>query len=287
MDFLTKLDTFLNEDAEKDAIKKFIIQGGRPEEVQVYVEKFRANKNKAKGMEKDIAAWAKKPFADFKEFVEILAGAKTHREKQRDILPILKTNSIDIVMPKSLEASCSLGANTKWCTAGREKNTFIEYVYDKGYALYYIIVKGGLDESLMRNDKFVYKYHGGDPDDPKENVPTARFLRGEEDLGETQTKIRKMYMKVPKAEYNRFAILVRRMTDEEREEQERDLEIRRRETGNPNLKAARTTQPFDIFDNYMNQKWFDAFMQKYNIPDNVFSLRTKKTKEGKYELPDK
>jgi hypothetical protein len=258
----------------------FIKQGIPEKTIDEYFANFKAHKNKVNKKEEvgmnDIAYWMKKDFSLFKKFVELLGRRMTVREEDRfsksNVVEVFNKNGVKIIIPKSQGAACAYGKGTKWCTAGKIENHFNEYLHEKGHTLYYVIVDGGIDESLMRNDRFVMKYHGGD-------LMTGKFLRGEEDLEKGQKEIRKIYMDIDKPTYNRLAICVRNPATRSEEE------IAHAEKAKAEGKIpARQIQPFDILDNYMTETWFKRFMEMYNIPNNVFTLRTKKVSDTKWDL---
>ena len=80
----------------------------------------------------------KKPLLDFESLEDLLGTIEkaeelsktrqTEKGKTRDVDVIANTEEWLVVTPKSVEASCALGRNTKWCiSATRSKNSFQSY----------------------------------------------------------------------------------------------------------------------------------------------------------------
>lgn len=270
-----KIEEFILKENYEQAEKIFIRQGEDDKEVKTIIAKFKANKIKAQGSDKDIAKWMKGNFEDFKTFVDKLEQTKTNREKQRnektDVIEVFNKGNVRIIIPKTEGSSCEYGKGTKWCTAGKVDNHFKEYLHGKGHTLYYVIVTGGIDKSLTHNDKYVLKYHG----DGEKGIQHG--VHGVDALLPEQKQIRELYMNVEKPVYNRLAVLVRNETHTP--EAIADAKARGKV-------PASLTQPFDIFDNYMKRTWFQKFKELYGISDDVFSLRTKEV-DGKFQLKDK
>lgn len=76
---------------------------------------------------------------------------KKSNESQYDVL--YKSQSIVVFKPNTREASCKLGAGTKWCTAAKRGNAFDSYK-DSGDLFYFVINNGGGTEKYA---VFVYK----------------------------------------------------------------------------------------------------------------------------------
>lgn len=89
---------------------------------------------------------------DAKDFMS--RSAKRDEEEQRLIDSgqaeiLLDTDAVEIVVPKSKEASCHFGKNTKWCTAGTVYNQFDSY--NKRGELYVVLLKA-------KNKRFQFHY---------------------------------------------------------------------------------------------------------------------------------
>lgn len=276
MNILDRIDEyFLMESAFDDVEQILIKKKVAPEDVvKDVIEKYKKNRIKAKGNEKDIRYWEKQPFERFASFVETLSQAKTEREKIRgskgEAITVFDKNGVKVIIPETESASCEYGKGTKWCTAGKVDNHFKEYLHEKGHTLYYIIVNNGIDESLMYDDNFVTKYHG--------NGEQGRQHGGKYTIDQIlpeQKQIRELYLNVDPKTYNRLAVLVRNETITP----EMIADAKRR-----GKTVARLIQPFDIFDNYMKSSWFKKFLNRYGIPEDTFTLRTSKDDEDKYQL---
>lgn len=275
MNLLRKIDNYLLEDMIDDTERLLITRKVAPEnEIRDIISKFKVNRTKANGIQKDIAYWKKQPWDEFKSFVISLEKVKTKREEIRsdkgDVITAFSNNDVKVIIPKTESASCTYGSGTKWCTSGEIDNHFKEYLHKKGHTLYYIIVKNGIDKSLMYSDKFVTKYHG--------NGDKGRQHGGQytvDEILDEQKQIRDLYMKVPQKTYNRVAVLVR--NEKHTPEQIAAAKAKGRI-------PARLTQAFDVFDNFMKDRWLRNFMERYNIPEDTFILRTEKDKEGNWKL---
>ncbi len=89
---------------------------------------------------------------DAKDFMS--RSAKRDKEEQRlidngEVEILLDTEEVEIVIPKSKEASCHFGKNTKWCTAGSVYNMFDSY--NKRGHLYIILLKA-------KNKRYQFHY---------------------------------------------------------------------------------------------------------------------------------
>lgn len=64
------------------------------------------------------------------------------KQEQNDYEVVYKSNMVVVYIPRSVGASCKLGAGTKWCTAAtKSQNMFKNYTQDQGVTLYYIHTK--------------------------------------------------------------------------------------------------------------------------------------------------
>jgi carbonic anhydrase/acetyltransferase-like protein (isoleucine patch superfamily) len=138
---------FLIEDYKTTAVK-FVASGIDQAQVDDYILKFKelSNQQKLAGDEKNIDTWAKKPFSNFKEFVDAKETevADTANKKAEKIAQKMdykdKSNSIDITTPEqrsagwniliplNKEASCDLGT-PNWCIAQPKHDYFNQYFY--------------------------------------------------------------------------------------------------------------------------------------------------------------
>jgi len=147
----------------KEVETKFVKEA-EIEEVKEYLSKFRnaASKNKIKNPEeKNIDAWGKKPFKDFKKFVDNLEETKTSREvkklnKMEGAKLVASNDLYDVYNITSLEASRSYGSGTNWCTTDKEEGHFNNYKA-KGVNFYYCISKTlGQEDDLYKVAIAVY-----------------------------------------------------------------------------------------------------------------------------------
>jgi len=158
----------------KEVETKFVKEA-ETEEVKEYLNKFKnaASKNKIKNLEeKNIDAWGKKPFKDFKKFVDNLEETKTATEVKRfnkiEGAKLVASNDLyDVYNITTLEASCSYGSGTKWCTTDKEAGHFNKYKAE-GVNFYYCMSKTlGQEDALYKVAIAVYP-------DKKEETFNAR-----------------------------------------------------------------------------------------------------------------
>ncbi len=88
----------------------------------------------------------KKDINQYKSFLELENSLNSFEEKENEkelqsqIEKVYEDDTFLVVVPKTMEASCKYGSNTKWCTAAKTANRFSDYT--KGYqGLFYIINK--------------------------------------------------------------------------------------------------------------------------------------------------
>ena len=78
---------------------------------------------------KDIDTY--KTFDDLRDTVKNIESIPTKSQKQEKIKSdadkIYESDKFTVIVPKSVEASCKYGANTKWCISGEKDNKFKEY----------------------------------------------------------------------------------------------------------------------------------------------------------------
>ena len=64
------------------------------------------------------------------------------KQEQDDYETVYKSDMVTVYIPRSVGASCKLGAGTKWCTAAtKSQNMFDHYTQKQGVTLYYIYTK--------------------------------------------------------------------------------------------------------------------------------------------------
>ena len=103
---------------------------------------------------KDIYSWARlskdmgydklEALQNFEAMLVNLGRAADQKEKsklsEKDYDVLVDTEWATLYRPKSMAASCKLGAGTKWCTAASNNNQFDSYM-DQGVVLFYAITK--------------------------------------------------------------------------------------------------------------------------------------------------
>lgn len=92
-------------------------------------------KNKLKPEHKDINRF--KTYNELLDILDTYTDTKSNRDKDKELeqsffdnkqaILVANTPTWKIVIPKTKNASCYFGVNTKWCTAAKEDNAFNEY----------------------------------------------------------------------------------------------------------------------------------------------------------------
>jgi hypothetical protein len=73
---------------------------------------------------------------------KVQAQREQTKQEQDDYETVYKSDMVTVYIPRSVGASCKLGAGTKWCTAAtKSQNMFKHYTQDQGVTLYYIFTK--------------------------------------------------------------------------------------------------------------------------------------------------
>jgi hypothetical protein len=81
-----------------------------------------------------------KTFTELQNAVTPLQQKEKEKELESQVKKIYEDDTFVVVVPKTQEASCKYGSNTKWCTAAKQNNRFDTYTTGK-QKLYYIINK--------------------------------------------------------------------------------------------------------------------------------------------------
>ena len=73
---------------------------------------------------------------------KVQAQREQTKQEQDDYETVYKSDMVTVYIPRSVGASCKLGAGTKWCTAAtKSQNMFDHYTREQGVTLYYIFTK--------------------------------------------------------------------------------------------------------------------------------------------------
>jgi hypothetical protein len=96
-----------------------------------------------------------KVFPSLKSFLEKYNHITTKSVKNVNVVVLTDNNTVKIVQPLNEEASNKYGANTKWCTTGRESR-FQRYAYEGG--LYIIIPKTPKHDGEKYQIHITYNY---------------------------------------------------------------------------------------------------------------------------------
>ena len=88
----------------------------------------------------------KKDINQYKTFTELQNAVTTLQQKEKEkelegqVDKIYEDDTFVVVIPKTQQASCKYGSNTRWCTAAKLDNRFVAYTQGN-QRLYYIINK--------------------------------------------------------------------------------------------------------------------------------------------------
>jgi len=74
------------------------------------------------------------------ELGDVKSKTEIEKEVKSNIEKVFENDKVLIVSPKTFEASCYYGANTKWCTAAKNREKWDSYA-SRGVKLYYIVFK--------------------------------------------------------------------------------------------------------------------------------------------------
>ena len=130
----------------KTVQKKFLDQGIDEDIVKQYLEEFKVLRDKRDlGENKDIELWGKKPWDEFKEFVDKTKEEKSKSEEKR----VQKTEGAELVSEddnwfvykiSTHEAAMLYGSGTKWCITQKDGQHWKSYTR-KGSCFYFLISK--------------------------------------------------------------------------------------------------------------------------------------------------
>lgn len=67
------------------------------------------------------------PFEDNPNQPEFMSNKQKIKEVKKQVQWIIKTPNFKVLIPKTEQAACYYGANTRWCTAGKDDNQFENY----------------------------------------------------------------------------------------------------------------------------------------------------------------
>ena len=134
----------------KTVTKKFIDAGADSAEVDKYITQFKALGTKLNNIEdpadKNIEAWGKRPFADFKKFVTDIRTQVTLGSQKKDsgtsidiTPPAQRAAGWNIIIPTDKSASCYYGTGTNWCVSKHNQDHFESYFLDKAYTLIFCL----------------------------------------------------------------------------------------------------------------------------------------------------
>jgi len=104
---------------------------------------FEALSDKNKIKQKDINQYGsiEELYQAVDETSKVKSKTQQRKSDKSNSAVVLDDENIFIVVPKSTEASCYYGKNTKWCISGKENNQWKTYVEEDGNAFVFVIWK--------------------------------------------------------------------------------------------------------------------------------------------------
>lgn len=85
---------------------------------------------------------------------DLMSGKEAKREIKKDVDYLIDEKDFKVLSPKTEEAACFYGSNTRWCTASKNDNQF--NTYNKDGKIYIVIAK--INGQFK---KFQFHYHSG------------------------------------------------------------------------------------------------------------------------------
>lgn len=145
----------------KEVSNKFTSEIDNQDEVAKYIELYKelSKKNQLSGDEKNIDSWGKRPFSEFKQFIDQKSNQQTRTSVKRSknvgkSITLFENEEWLIVVPLNVDASCYHGKNTDWCTAKPNDNYFSKYFFNNDITLIYLLkIKTGEKWAIAYNNK--------------------------------------------------------------------------------------------------------------------------------------
>ena len=110
-------------------------------------------RNIIKHPDSDISIWVKRPFADFKKFVDSHMNkySKKLDEKKpgKEIRKVFENDKVIVIVPLTWESSQRYGKGTKWCISGKKYEHW--FTHRVAWTIYFMLSK-----KRKRNDE-LYK----------------------------------------------------------------------------------------------------------------------------------
>ena len=134
-------------------------------EINKYITIFNNMKNSFNldKNEKDISIWYKKPFNDFKSFIDkkqndidIKLKAKGKVKNKDEIKQIYKNSKVTVYIPETKEAMCELGSGTPWCISKPNQKHYEKMIKD-GDKIFVIVQNTPKNNNF---DKVVFTHYG-------------------------------------------------------------------------------------------------------------------------------
>ena len=130
----------------REAQQEFSQVHNNPEEVKDTISKYRnlVDRNQVQGEERNIDAWRKKGWANFKNFVDQKSTEVSRSQVKRAKIPggdeavLVSNKDWHITVPLNKAASCNIGSNTDWCTTKFDRTHYERYEKE-GVVLVYCI----------------------------------------------------------------------------------------------------------------------------------------------------
>ena len=157
IDFLSdKIDPSTKKTYVKPLAQFYVRKFFKLEDERKYFEALKIfEKHKAKMPIKDLAQYTdmNEFWAAIEPFEDKKSGVELKREvKDKEVTVYMDTPELKVIIPKTFEASCVYGSNTKWCTTEAPGSHFT--THNAQGPLYILIFKN-------LNRKFQYHYESG------------------------------------------------------------------------------------------------------------------------------
>ena len=104
---------------------------------------------------KDINQYTNPAFLE--SLMEIVDSRKSNKEVERELKnqaeKLFEDSDVLVIKPKTYQASCYYGANTKWCTTSKESSQHFKQYSEKGELYYFLNKKSGEKIALFKDKR--------------------------------------------------------------------------------------------------------------------------------------
>lgn len=118
----------------------YLMKNYEAENIVELINNFEANVNKLPADKKDIFKYS---VVDLEDLLKNPVQSKTDVKKEimKDAEKIYEDDELTVWVPKSYEASCKIGAGTKWCTASKDTKQHWDSYTGRRIKFYYVLNK--------------------------------------------------------------------------------------------------------------------------------------------------